>query len=65
MSAENSKVCGNCRHCIRIREEKYDMTVCRCEINKFYLSYREVMASFCRHWAKEKDKQDGKLEKVE
>ena len=55
MSAENNKVCCNCRHCIRSRDKKYDIIVCQCEINKIYLSYAEVMNGWCRHWAKEQE----------
>ena len=55
MSAENGKVCCNCRHCIRSRDEKYGIVVCRCEINKIYLSYAEVMGGWCSAWKKEKE----------
>lgn len=60
MSAENGKVCCNCRSCIRSRDEKYNVTVCRCEVFKRYLSYAEVMASCCKRWAKENEKGDKK-----
>lgn len=52
MSAENKKVCCNCRHCIRRRDEKYDMIVCRCEKYDRYLSYAEVMGGLCKGWKK-------------
>lgn len=55
MSKENRKVCCNCRHCIRRRDEKYDMIVCRCEKYDKYLSYAEVMGSLCDAWEKEKE----------
>ena len=55
MSAENKKVCCNCRHCIRRRDEKYDMIVCRCEKYDRYLSYAEVMGGLCKGWKKEKE----------
>lgn len=55
MIAENNKVCCNCRHCIRSHDEKYDIIICRCEINKIYLSYEDVMGGWCRHWAKERE----------
>ena len=55
MSAENGKVCCNCRHYIRSRDEKYDMIVCRCEVHDVYLSYAEVMSSCCKRWVKEKE----------
>lgn len=65
MSAENGKVCCNCRHCIRIRDEKYDMIVCRCEVYDAYLSYVEIMSGYCKRWAKEKRGKNGRLEKAE
>lgn len=55
MSAENGKVCCNCRHCIRNYDEKYDMTVCRCEKHDLYLSYPEVVGGWCKAWKKEKE----------
>ena len=55
MSEKNGKVCCNCSHCIRILDEKYNIIVCRCEINKFYLSYAEVMVGWCKAWKKEED----------
>ena len=55
MSAENNQVCCNCRHCIRSRDEKYDIVVCRCEKNKIYLSYADVMAWWCKAWKKKED----------
>ena len=58
MSVENGKVCCNCRHCIRSEDQKYDITVCQCEISKIYLSYAEVMDGWCRHWAKEQEARD-------
>ena len=54
MSVENSKVCCNCRHCIREHDENYDMIVCRCERYNRYLSYAEVMSGFCKRWVKVK-----------
>jgi len=53
MSAENGKVCCNCRHCIR--EQEGGCTHCKCEINNRYLSYASVMEGWCRRWAKEKE----------
>jgi hypothetical protein len=55
MSAENNKVCCNCRHCIRSRDEKYDITVCRCKKRDRYLSYAEIMSGWCKAWKKEKE----------
>lgn len=54
MSVETGKVCCNCRHCIRSHDDKYDMTVCRCEIDNEQLSYMQVMAGWCKHWSKER-----------
>ena len=56
MSAENEKVCCNCRHCKRIHDDKYDVVFCRCEVERVYLNYAEVMTGWCRHWAKEDDR---------
>lgn len=58
MSAETGKVCCNCRHCIRSRDKKYGIIVCRCEIHDKHLSYASVMESSCRHWAKERRSND-------
>lgn len=60
MSAENGKVCCNCRHCKRTQNEDADIK-CHCEAdNNRYLSYFEIMEGWCRHWAKEKEVKDGK-----
>ena len=55
MSAENGKVCFNCRHCIRSRDEKYDIVVCRCEKHDRYLSYAEIKGGWCKAWKKKED----------
>ena len=55
MSAENGKVCCNCRHCIRIEDKKYNTVYCQCDIYDRYLSYAEVMDGWCRRWAKEQE----------
>ena len=47
------KVCCNCAHCIRSRNEKYDMIVCQCEVYNRYLTYAEVMGSCCDSWDQE------------
>lgn len=57
MSVEDEKVCCNCKHCIRSRDEKYDIVVCHCEVNKAYLSYAEVMAGWCNGWKRRTDEQ--------
>lgn len=58
MSIENGKVCCNCRHCKRIPQK--DHVECRCEIDDRYLRYTEVMTGWCRHWSKERKREDGK-----
>jgi len=55
MTEKTEKVCCNCRHCIRERNEETLYTECHCEISGAYLCYAEVMWGWCRHWAKEKD----------
>jgi hypothetical protein len=55
MSAENGKVCCNCRHCIRERDEKTLYTYCHCEVDGGFLPYVDVMGFWCRKWAKKKD----------
>jgi len=59
MSAENGKVCCNCRHCKRTENEDADITWCHCDIDGRYLSYYEVMETSCRHWAKDKGVDNG------
>ena len=49
----SNKVCCNCRYCIRSRDTKYNIIVCRCEKHDRYLSYAEVMAGCCKTWKKE------------
>lgn len=53
MSVDNGKVCCNCKHCIRSRDEKYDMIVCHCDVHKMYLSYAQVLGSVCSEWGRE------------
>ena len=55
MSAENGKVCCNCRHCLREKDKKYDIIICRCEYKNIYLHYAEVMGDWCRHWSKARE----------
>ena len=55
MSAETGKVCCNCRHCIMERDKKYNITICRCEIHNYHMSYAQVMEGWCRRWAKERE----------
>ena len=49
------KVCCNCAHCIRSRNEKYDMIVCQCEVYNRYLTYAEVMGEACPQWSNEQE----------
>lgn len=51
----SNKVCCNCRYCIRSRDAKYNIIVCRCEMYDKYLSYAEVMAGWCKAWEKEQE----------
>lgn len=55
MSAENGKVCCNCRHCIRSNFKKYHMIVCRCEKHGRHLSYADIMGGWCKEWEKKED----------
>ena len=57
MSAENGKVCCNCKH---KRDKGDDKIYCWCNFTGRYLSYAEVMTGWCRHWAKERKWEDGK-----
>ena len=54
MSVKNGKVCCNCRHCIRSKDKKYDIIICKCDIYKMYLSYAEIMCGCCKQWSKGK-----------
>lgn len=58
MSVENGKVCCNCRHNIRVQDEKDKMTHCYCEIRDYNMSYAQVMEGWCRRWVKEKEKEE-------
>jgi len=55
MSVKNNKICCNCRHCIRSRDPKYNIIVCRCEVKGRYLNYASVMEGWCKRWSKEKE----------
>ena len=57
MSAENSKVCCNCRHCIRQWDNADNEGLCQtyCEMDKHYIGYVECHEHWCRRWAKEKE----------
>lgn len=59
MSAENGKVCCNCRHNIRTTVDEYH-TKCNCDIDGHYIGYVACFEHWCRHWAKNKkfDKQE-------
>ena len=60
MSVENGKVCCNCRHCKRIKNE-WDATDCYCEVDGNRLCIYDVLEGWCRHWAKDKEVQDGNI----
>lgn len=62
MSAENGKVCCNCRHCIRKRDI-HDRVICVCEITDKCLGYSHVMEWWCRHWASDEEKWRAKDDK--
>lgn len=53
MSADNGKVCCNCRHNIREYNKEYDMIQCRCEVSNERMGYMQVMEGWCKHWSKE------------
>ena len=55
MSEANGKICCNCRHDIRIREEDGNVR-CYCEIKDKDMGYLEVMEGWCRRWASDKKK---------
>ena len=57
MSEANGKVCCNCRHNIRHRDEE-DMCHCECEVKGKWLSYLKVMTGWCRYWAKERNNKE-------
>lgn len=64
MSVENGKVCCNCRHNIRVKDEKDNMTRCYCEIRDYNMSYAQVMEGWCRRWAKEKEREQMKANRT-
>ncbi len=51
MSAENGKVCCNCRHDIRYNVAGTIQTVC--DIDNHYIGYVQCFEGWCRHWARE------------
>lgn len=55
MSEANGKVCCNCRHYTRNKEDKRIMP--RCDLNNDYLSYFATFHHWCRHWARERSEQ--------
>lgn len=54
MSAENGKVCCNCRHDIRTKDKSGDIKN-TCDIDGSYIGYVRCMTGWCRHWAKESE----------
>lgn len=61
-SNNEEKVCCNCRH--NIRWGDLANIQCRCELDKHYIGYVECMTMRCRHWAKEKEVDDGECIEV-
>lgn len=55
MRDETDKLCINCRHCIRSKDEKYGIIFCRCDMRNRYLSYADALCGRCRKWEKEID----------
>ena len=57
MSAENGKVCCNCRHNIRFAHNN-DVTDirCYCRITHKPIDYVQGMTHWCRHWSKDVNK---------
>ena len=58
MSVENGKVCCNCRHDIRTKDNDGDIKT-TCDIDGSYIGYVKCMTGWCRHWAKDKEVADG------
>lgn len=61
MSVENGKVCCNCRR-RKLVVEFYGVNRERvvgdyCEVTKKPINYVQVHEGWCRHWAKEKEKE--------
>lgn len=51
MSVRSGKVCNDCNHCIRERDN-YNVIVCKCEVHDMYLSHESVNGGCCKHWEK-------------
>ena len=56
MSAENGKVCCNCRHNIRMKDNEGKLIHCYCEVQDMNMAYVWVMEGWCRHWASDEKK---------
>ena len=54
MSVRSGKVCNDCNHCIRERDN-YNGIVCRCEVHEMVLSHESVSGGCCKHWEKPKE----------
>lgn len=54
MSVRSGKVCNDCNHCIRERDN-YNVIVCKCEVHDMYLSYESISGGCCKHWEKPKE----------
>ncbi|MCC8163429.1 MAG: hypothetical protein LIO86_09790 [Lachnospiraceae bacterium] len=55
MSADNEKVCCNCRHDIRIKDNDGMVVRNECDIDDHYIGYVECMEGWCRHWVRERE----------
>jgi len=53
MSAENGKVCCNCRYCAR-RWDGEGICMTYCELDGHYICYADCMEGWCRHWSRER-----------
>lgn len=62
MSVENNKVCCNCKHNIRTGE--IGNIQCHCDIDSSYIGYIQCMEYWCRHWSKEKGRQNNEKERI-
>jgi hypothetical protein len=50
MSAENGKICCNCKHCIREWDQD-GFCHCKCEVTGEYIGYLQVFEGWCRQWS--------------
>ena len=55
-----NRVCCNCRHNIRKKSDTGHI-YCECEVTGKYMGYVKVMNGWCRHWSKERIKNESKI----